>query len=207
MMLYLKFFPISALTAINKRLCLIWLQIELPQELNYCLLFVYIVKAKIVFIWWGTNTCVCRFACVDRRVSKICKKRFEISMCVCVSVWHATQTYFGLNKFSMCALVDSWFSVEQPCRARRASRHKHIQIVQQKETHKRSSSGQLPQSGSDVNERTCTTGPGSQASRWVQIQLHREGVIDVGDMTWCVSTWCEKGDDVPNRLLKSTVLW
>jgi len=38
---------------------------------------------------------------------------------------------------------------------------------------------QLPQSGS---ERTCTTGPGSQASRWAQIQLHREGVIDVGDM-------------------------
>ena len=124
MMLYLKFFPISALTAKTKRLCLNWLQIELPKELNYWLLFVYIVKAKIIFIWWGTNACVCRFACVDLCVWKICKKRSVISILL---------------------------SVKQSCRARPASRHKNIRIVQQEgASQKIIERWQLPQSGGAV---------------------------------------------------------
>jgi hypothetical protein len=91
---------------------------------------IYLMRNKYLRV----STCLCRSACVEN-LEKALR-----DLDVCVSVWHATQTYFGLNKFGMCALVDSWFSVEQPCRARRASRHKHIQIVQQKESYKRSSS-------------------------------------------------------------------
>ena len=180
MMLYLKFFPISALTAKNKRLCLDWLQIELPKELNYWLLFVYIVKAKIIiFIWW--DACVCRFACVDLRVS----------ICVCGK--------FGksVRRSRFCILWNSHAGQDQPVDTRISESYS------KKEPNKRSSS--------DGTERwCCTTGPGSQVIRWTRIQLHREGVMLV-DMMPVYLMWAWKGDDVlksrEHRRVKSNRVW
>jgi hypothetical protein len=63
------------------------------------------------------------FVCADLCVWKIWKKRSEISF---------------------------FFSVKQPCRARPASRHKNIRIVQQEGAQKIIERWQKPQSGGDV---------------------------------------------------------
>ena len=60
---------------------------RIAKELNYWLLFVYIVKAKIILfdedqmlvcVDLCVSICVCRSVCVDLCVWKIWKKRLEI---------------------------------------------------------------------------------------------------------------------------------